>query len=1179
MKNQRMKSETKGFRFFKLAVALMMLATLICCFTLLTSAANDVKRLDILPGDVVAEGEWTLKDGVYTKTYDGTAALTLKINKDPAAYGIEAGDVGTVWVVAETTLGSANAGMHEISVAYKLAFKDGVDATAQADLAAKYVLPHGFTTTVKIEPKTLTWAKDGIVTVDPIDYTFETSYDVTFTAPDLVGVISGDDVAVAENFYTVTMNGVASAADMPTAQKVVALVGAKAANYVIADPVTVKTSFNKVQVTVSWDEYNFVYGDPAVYAITVTGTNLTLGRDWALKVVYPEGFNGDAGVYEITVASPDAANIEIVYPSGATAKQLKIDKKPIQVSIDDATYMGDGKENYTIVVGGDIPADIRSQIVYKYNGVAATGISTYGVHTVSATLPTSANYVFVTATGKEITAPLTATLTVKRVYTLAGNADQPYLMILVGENGFAGDIKATVSTPTLSRRTINGYPYHTAYTLAVTGAAGESFTVYLPISPELLHKYVEAVTGEDLYIYEDVTASLNKANEKGYTVTVKDGYIVVEGLSGDATVSFVVAPEYDPPFWMTAWGIALFALLILAVIAVMILIGLYIRRVDLRKENEAITIDTEGEVPEIVPVVIPDLVDEDAALEENTDRVAEALDETVDAEAEEMPEAEQTEVDEVVGEAKDELMEEVVAIELPKEEIVEEVVEEEDTDVAEAIADEIAETLTDSVEAEAEAETEVDDEAVREVVEEAFAENLNESADATDAIVLVADEEEEDTDEMSIEEFKAIVDVIISDVLTETLVLPKAEDENDDAENDAPAATEVESVVVDEISSEDVCMIITTSIDESLDMLKVDGVVPATVEGTTYETIEALVEKSGAENIPESWSEDLAGVVKTTITEELAARLLSAEPAQPEEEPVVEAFAAVEVVEDAEDNDNGEDNDNDDDNDDDENDGFGGFGSMQLNFIDVMEEPEQYQEMLAQEARGEVYLVTRYRRSYQSRLSQSQGNVREYHNVIKNALLSYKGVKSRISWNYEAFNKGRTHVAKLNAKTKTLYLYLALDPAELADTKYGIVDMSAKKKYASVPVLMKIKGERKFKYALELIAKLCGENIALPQINNYEEVDYRVPYQTTDELVQAGIVKKLVAAVPVATETVATADEPTESTTAALEDQEMTFIAPTDAPAIVEAAEEVAEETVTEVPANAETTEGESTEV
>jgi 3-oxoacyl-[acyl-carrier-protein] synthase III len=126
---------------------------------------------------------------------------------------------------------------------------------------------------------------------------------------------------------------------------------------------------------------------------------------------------------------------------------------------------------------------------------------------------------------------------------------------------------------------------------------------------------------------------------------------------------------------------------------------------------------------------------------------------------------------------------------------------------------------------------------------------------------------------------------------------------------------------------------------------------------------------------------------------------------------------------------------------------------------------------------------------------------------LKNALLTFKGVKNRLSWNYEAFNKGRVHVEKMDAKSKTLYLYLALDPTQFDDTKYGVVNVSAKRRYASTPTLIKIKGERKFKHALELIEKLCGEQMELNKVEA-EKVDYRVARMTIDEMVDAGLMKQ-----------------------------------------------------------------------
>lgn len=232
------------------------------------------------------------------------------------------------------------------------------------------------------------------------------------------------------------------------------------------------------------------------------------------------------------------------------------------------------------------------------------------------------------------------------------------------------------------------------------------------------------------------------------------------------------------------------------------------------------------------------------------------------------------------------------------------------------------------------------------------------------------------------------------------------------------------------------------------------------------------------------------------------------------EEPAVETFVTVEEpVAEVE----NEENESDEDSEDDENedDSIAGIDTEGLEFIDVMAEPERYAEMQEQERQGLVRLVSRYRRSFLSRLSQSRGNVQEYYSVIKNAFLSYKGVKGRVSWDYESFNRGRVKLAKVNAKSSTLYVYLALDPATLEGTKYFFTDVSSKKKYAATPVLLKIKGERKLKHALELIEKLCAEQNALPPVKDYETVDYTIAEQTTEELVQAGLIRQFTAAVPV----------------------------------------------------------------
>ena len=334
-----------------------------------------------------------------------------------------------------------------------------------------------------------------------------------------------------------------------------------------------------------------------------------------------------------------------------------------------------------------------------------------------------------------------------------------------------------------------------------------------------------------------------------------------------------------------------------------------------------------------------------------------------------------------------------------------------------------------------------------------------------------------------------------------------------------------ETVVVDEEA-------LNAAVEEAIEEVKAEAA-EEVIEVAADEAIEEVVEAVAAEVVAEA-AEEVVEAAAEEVVEAAAEEVVEAaaeEVVEAAAEEVVEAAAEEEEeeiddeIDDEDDEDDSDDEDDGDDNDEDDADGenaeaveavsmveedttFGfGVSADLATFIDVKENPEAYQEMLAREARGEIKIVYRYKKSFQSKLAQSQGNVQDYYSELKNALLTFKGVKSRMSWNYEAFNKGRAHVAKMDAKSKTLYLYLALDPAQFAETKYSIVDVSAKRKYATTPTLMKIKGERKFKHALELIEKLCGEQLELAKVEA-ENVDYRVERMTIDEMVDAGLMKK-----------------------------------------------------------------------
>lgn len=150
----------------------------------------------------------------------------------------------------------------------------------------------------------------------------------------------------------------------------------------------------------------------------------------------------------------------------------------------------------------------------------------------------------------------------------------------------------------------------------------------------------------------------------------------------------------------------------------------------------------------------------------------------------------------------------------------------------------------------------------------------------------------------------------------------------------------------------------------------------------------------------------------------------------------------------------------------------------------------------------------RYNRSFRARLIQSEDDVKEWYGLIKNAILSYNKVSSRISWKYESFAYKRNSVAKLFIKGKTLYLYLALNAADYAESKYKLEDVSNVSQFADTPALYKLKSEKRVRYAQELIDEVCTK-LGCKKLDR-EPVDYYEPYNSDVALIKKGLVKRVI---------------------------------------------------------------------
>ena len=150
---------------------------------------------------------------------------------------------------------------------------------------------------------------------------------------------------------------------------------------------------------------------------------------------------------------------------------------------------------------------------------------------------------------------------------------------------------------------------------------------------------------------------------------------------------------------------------------------------------------------------------------------------------------------------------------------------------------------------------------------------------------------------------------------------------------------------------------------------------------------------------------------------------------------------------------------------------------------------------------------SRYTRTYESKLIQSDDELKGYYSIIKNAFMSYKKVTCSISREHERVRLGRTTIGIIQIRGKTILLYLALEPGQFEGTMYTGDDVSGMTKYEATPFLYKVNGPRKAKRAARLVAmiakKLEMEPTATPANEDYVA---KLPYESTEALVKKGLI-------------------------------------------------------------------------
>lgn len=459
------------------------------------------------------------------------------------------------------------------------------------------------------------------------------------------------------------------------------------------------------------------------------------------------------------------------------------------------------------------------------------------------------------------------------------------------------------------------------------------------------------------------------------------------------------------------------------------------------EETEPVTdtlavVDSEEEIP------FNEQAD-DAEEEEIEELVEEENLETVDAGEEEIDEVEEEPVEEIVEEEIEEIEDiddvsemDIEEIEEPVEEIAEveneEAIEEEDNAVEDnnniIVAPIVLNTSNDNVEVEV-FDNVNDDEA--ETVEE----------EVKPEVVIYDIDASEDYARDRIEVVKYIR--VAGKVTSETSVI-----DNEEVAEEAVAEESVEEPV--EVS-EEIFMIETEAEEEG-------EVVEEVAEPEVVEVEEVIEAEEPAEEIVEEAASDVVDETQESIVlvdepeddkETAAYTIVKEEEAVPE---AIEAVQNGEVIVDA-----------------------NGDGIVAEVLVDKNILKARYKT---------VDLETRLRRADES--------TKVFYGELKNFLLSYEGVKSRISKKFDTFTIGRFIVAKMAVRGNVINLYLAL-ASESIDNKYFAEDVGDSDTYGKTPTLHKVKSKRGCKYGIELIRDIMSE--LQIQINEaYEPTDFVAVY-------------------------------------------------------------------------------------
>ncbi|MDE5654773.1 MAG: hypothetical protein K2I46_04110 [Clostridia bacterium] len=121
--------------------------------------------------------------------------------------------------------------------------------------------------------------------------------------------------------------------------------------------------------------------------------------------------------------------------------------------------------------------------------------------------------------------------------------------------------------------------------------------------------------------------------------------------------------------------------------------------------------------------------------------------------------------------------------------------------------------------------------------------------------------------------------------------------------------------------------------------------------------------------------------------------------------------------------------------------------------------------------------MEKQRLSFEERIKELDEASIEYYNRLQAHLLSYRGVKSRLSLRCDSYRAGKELISKISIGGNSLKIFLAIDPEkeEFAQKKVKFRSVAESEAYKEVPAMIPVKSQLCVRKVCEVIDVMMSQ--------------------------------------------------------------------------------------------------------